>query len=79
MLEPFAIRNEGVLVLPTAILMGAVVWPGATLTVPPDRFVLNVKLIAVGVTCKLTVVEPVVEPDPVIVTCEVLGDMLPAV
>ena len=77
--EPLAIRNEGVLELPTTMLIGAVDWPWTTLTVPPDRFVVNEKLMVVAVTCKLTVVEPVVEPDPVTVTCVVLGDMLPGV
>ena len=63
LLEPFAIRNEGVLVLPTAILIGAVVWPCATLTVPPDRFVLNEKFMVVAVTCKLALVGLDVSPE----------------
>jgi hypothetical protein len=63
LLEPLETRNEGVLVLPTEILIGPAVWPCATLTVPPDRFVLNEKLMVVAVTCKLVLVGLDVSPE----------------
>ena len=63
LLEPLAIRNEGVLVLPTAILIGPVVWPCATLTVPPDKFVLNEKVMVVAASERLTLVEADVVPE----------------
>ena len=80
LLEPFATRNEGVLVLPTTILIGPVLWPWDTLTVPPDRFVLKLKLMLVAATCKLTVVGADVVPEvPVTVNWVAPAAMLPVV
>ena len=49
--------------LVTAMLIGPVVWPCATVALPPERFVFSEKLMVVAATVRPTAVDADVPPE----------------